>query len=59
MTTTEVLFITAMIAYNGNCMDISAMLTLMYAVSIAVTIEGSPQTGCLLADIVEAVVDNS
>lgn len=59
MTTTEALFATAMIAYNGNCMDISTVLTLMYAVSIAVTIEGSPQTGWLLADIVEAVVDNS
>lgn len=59
MTTTEALFITAMIAYNGNCMDISTMLTLMYAASIAVTIEGSPRTGLLLADIVEAVVDNS
>lgn len=59
MTTTEVLFITAMIAYNGNCMDIGTMLTLMYAVSIAVTIEGSPQTGLLLAEIVEAVMANS
>ena len=59
MTTTEALFATALIAYNGNCMNIGVMLTLMYAISIAVTTEGSPQTGWLLADIVEAVVNNS